>query len=341
MTTFDLLMQLKESGVKIWLEEGRLRCSGPEELITATVRRQLSERKPEIIAFLRSVENSVASRSSLVPIQPSGGRLPFFGVPGHIGDVFAYVDLARRLGIEQPVFALQPPGLEPGQVPLPTVEEIARLFARDILASYPEGPYLIGGICVGGAIAYELAQQLTSDGHDVGLLVLFGSGSPTVCRPWNRTQAVVSYSVSRVLRHGSALLRRAPGDWRQYLRERATERREDRKRLQENPLRLRLAEATTAAFEAYRPQSSKFPVYMMLPDDPRLVFDRALDWGLFAEDFTVVPGPPNCDMHMAMVEPHVGIFAESLDKRFSEINSALAGRTGTLKQHAKVRDKTA
>jgi thioesterase domain-containing protein len=329
MTTFDFLMQLRQAGMKIWLEEERLRCSGPEQLMTATLRGQLSERKPEIIAFLRSVENPSTIRSSLVPIQPAGSRLPFFGVPGHTGDVFGYVDLARRLGMEQPFFALQPPGLEPGQVPLPTVEEIAAVFARDILAAYPEGPYLIGGICVGGAVAYELAQQLTSDGHDVGLLVLFSTGCPTVCEPWNRTRAALYNSVGRVVRHTSALLRRAPREWRQYLLERAAEGRADQERLQQDPLRLRLAKATTEAFEAYRPRSSKFPVYMMLPDDPRLKVERALDWGLFAEDFTVVPGPPHCDMHMVMVEPHVGVFARSLDKHFDEINSALgAARKG-------------
>jgi thioesterase domain-containing protein len=152
------------------------------------------------------------------------------------------------------------------------------------------------------------------------LLVLFSAGCPTVCEPWNRTRAALYQSVRRVVRHGSALLKRAPREWGQYLHERAAERRADQEQLHENPLRIPLVKAMNEAFKAYRPQPGKFPVYMMLPDDqPELMMlARPLDWGLFAKDFTVVSGPPNCDMHMVMVEPHVAKFAQALDVKFRE-----------------------
>src|SRR5579871_5780120 len=145
MSTFDFLHKLRQSGVKVWLEGDRLRCSGPEQALTAEVREHLSARKPEIIAFLKAAEGAQAdSSSSVIPIQAAGARQPLFMVPGHNGDVFCYVDLARHLGTDQPFFALQAPGMTPGQVPLSSVEAIAAVFARDLLAVQPQGPYLLG-----------------------------------------------------------------------------------------------------------------------------------------------------------------------------------------------------
>jgi thioesterase domain-containing protein len=37
----------------------------------------------------------------------------------------------------------------------------------------PSGPYLVGGYCLGGTIAYEVAQQLSAQGQEVSLLALF------------------------------------------------------------------------------------------------------------------------------------------------------------------------
>src|SRR5580704_11171894 len=98
MTTFEFLQHLRKSGVDVWVEGERLRCSGPEDVLNATMRQQLAERKSAIVAFLRPLQRTTGRRSSLMPIQPEGSKPPVFGVPGHSGDVFGYLDLARRLG---------------------------------------------------------------------------------------------------------------------------------------------------------------------------------------------------------------------------------------------------
>jgi thioesterase domain-containing protein len=327
MSTFDFLLKLKQSGVKVWVEDNRLRCTGPEQVLAAEVREQLSARKLEIIAFLQSAASSESgSSSSVVPIQPLGGRQPLFAVPGHNGDVFCYVDLARHLGKNQPLFALQAPGMEPGQNPLTTIGEIATLFARDMAAVQPEGPYLLAGFCLGGSIAFELAQQLTAKGQQVSLLILFGSPCPTALAPHYRTQAAVMNIAGRFLRHGSALAQRRPSKWSQYLRERAAERRADRERERHDPLRLRLAETTVDAFKAYQPKPAVFPVHMLMPNDEpdSLLEDRPLDWSLFAENFTMDLGPTDGDMNTMLIEPHVALFAQSLEKKLAEAVSALA-----------------
>jgi thioesterase domain-containing protein len=321
MSTFEFLHKLQQSGVKIWIENDRLRCAGPEQVLTCGVREQLSARKLEIIAFLRSAASSGGgSSTSVVPIQPQGSRRPLFAVPGHNGDVFCYVDLARHLGTDQPFFALQAPGMEPDQNPLTSIEEIATVFARDIKAVQPEGPYLLAGFCVGGTIAFDLAQQLTAQGHQVSLLALFGSPCPTALSLRYRSQAAVMNIAGRVMRHSSALGQRKPTEWSQYLRERAAERRADRERERHDPLRLRLAEATVEAFMAYQPKAATFPVHMLIPNDEpdSLLEDRPLDWNLFAKDFTVHLGPADGDMNTMLLEPHVSLFAKLLRKKLLE-----------------------
>jgi thioesterase domain-containing protein len=53
------------------------------------------------------------------------------------------------------------------------VEEMAGLYVRDIKKIQRSGPYQIGGWCLGGTIAYEIAQQLIAAGETVSLLALF------------------------------------------------------------------------------------------------------------------------------------------------------------------------
>jgi thioesterase domain-containing protein len=318
MSTFEFLHKLAQSGVRVRLEDDRLRCTGPEQVLQLGVREQLSSRKQEIIDFLRSAANSAASStSSALPIQPLGSRRPLFAVPGHNGDVFCYVDLARHLGIDQPLFALQAPGLEPGQDPLPRIEDIAALFARDIEPVQPQGPYLLAGYCVGGTIAFELAQQLTAKGHQVGFLALLGSPCPTSMAFHHRGHAAVMNVAGRFMRHGSALGQRNPSEWSQYLRERAAERRADRERERQDPLRLRLMETTVEGFKGYQPKTAFFPVHMLIPNDQpdSLLEDRPLDWNLFAKDFTVDLGPADGDMNTMLLEPHVSLVAQLLTNK--------------------------
>lgn len=320
MSTFEFLHKLKASGVKVWLEDDRLRCTGPEQVLTGEVREQLRARKTEVIAFLREAASLIGGSSSVVPIQPLGSRRPLFAVPGHNGDVFCYLDLARHLGTDQPFFALQAPGMEPGRDPLTSMEEIAALFADDLATVQPQGPYLLAGYCLGGTIAFELAQHLTTKGHEVSLLVLLGSACPTALAPRYRAQAAVMNMAGRFVRHGSALAQRRPSEWTQYLRERAADRRADRERERHDPLRLRLTETTVEAFKAYQPKPGPFPVHMLMPNDEPdcLLEDRPLDWSLFTKNFSVDTGPNDGDMNTMLLEPHVSRFAQLLEKKLGE-----------------------
>jgi thioesterase domain-containing protein len=42
----------------------------------------------------------------------------------------------------------------------------------------PEGPYVVGGLCAGGLISYEIARQLREAGQEIGLVALIEAAPP-------------------------------------------------------------------------------------------------------------------------------------------------------------------
>ncbi|MCA1567661.1 MAG: amino acid adenylation domain-containing protein [Acidobacteria bacterium] len=130
---------------------------------------------------LRAMEKHPA-RSSLVAIQPHGALQPLFCVHAAGGNVFSYVQLAQRLGREQPFYGLVARGVDGEQEPLTHVEEMAAAYVDAVRAVQPHGPYLLGGWSLGGVIAFEMTRQFQAHGETVNQLVLFDSVAPDVVK---------------------------------------------------------------------------------------------------------------------------------------------------------------
>jgi thioesterase domain-containing protein/acyl carrier protein len=116
--------------------------------------------------------------TSLVEIQASGSKPPFFCVHGHGGHVLLFYNLARQLGPDQPFYGIQAVGLDGREPPYTRFEDMARHYIDEMRSVQPTGPYFIGGYCLGGPVAYELARQLREQGDSVALLVMFDSFRP-------------------------------------------------------------------------------------------------------------------------------------------------------------------
>jgi len=127
----------------------------------------------EQFAQMLGSQDLVPSWSALVPIQPQGGRPPLFCVHAHGGNVLFYRDLARHLGADQPFYGLQAVGLDGRQPPLVRVEDMAAHYLREIRAVQREGPYFLGGFCLGAYVALEMARQLEAQHQEVALLACF------------------------------------------------------------------------------------------------------------------------------------------------------------------------
>lgn len=172
-----LLSTLRTRDVKLWVDNGQLKCSAPVGALDTAHRAALTSRKQEVIDLLRRAETIQKTPGQVVPIKPEGRRDPIFAVSGHGADVFCLLPLARQLHAEQPMVGIQPPGLD-GTEPLRTVEALARHEVEQIRRYQPDGPYAIVGHCAGGTLAFEVAHQLKQAGEEVSLLALIGSPFP-------------------------------------------------------------------------------------------------------------------------------------------------------------------
>ncbi|HZR17083.1 MAG TPA: amino acid adenylation domain-containing protein, partial [Verrucomicrobiae bacterium] len=123
-------------------------------------------------------ETAVGNGTSLVEIQTAGSRPPFFLVHGAGGGMFwGYVNLARCLGTDQPVYGFKSRGLD-GHEEFPTIQGLAAHYLTDMRKFQPRGPYFLGGYCFGGNVAYEMACQLSDQGEKVALLALLNCAPP-------------------------------------------------------------------------------------------------------------------------------------------------------------------
>ncbi|MCH8029348.1 MAG: amino acid adenylation domain-containing protein [Candidatus Dadabacteria bacterium] len=125
----------------------------------------------QLVSLINKADFS-GPHSPLVEIQGGGSKRPFFCVHAVGGSIISYLELARSIDAEQPFYALEAPGLS-GKGELHTViEELAALYIEAIKDVQSEGPFLIGGYSFGAVAAYEMAQQLRSEGQKVELLAM-------------------------------------------------------------------------------------------------------------------------------------------------------------------------
>ncbi|MDY7023864.1 MAG: SDR family oxidoreductase, partial [Cyanobacteriota bacterium] len=142
--------------------------------------------------------------SPLVEIQTGGSHPPLFCIHGGGFNILIYQYLATGLGSEYPVYGLQARGLDGSQPLVNGLEDIAADYVREIRRVQPHGPYFLAGLSNGGNIAFEMAQQLKTQGEEVALIAMFDTyapGSLTLLKPMPRLvsslQYLLLYSVPR------------------------------------------------------------------------------------------------------------------------------------------------
>jgi amino acid adenylation domain-containing protein len=140
---------------------------------------------PTIADLAARLRDGIEPRAPLraVKIQPGGSRPPLFFAPCVYGNLMTIRNLAARLDVEQPVYGLQPIGVDGHGTPHDTIEDLAEHYWQQIRRVQPQGPYYLSGYSLGGTVAHEMARRLTAAGEKVQLLVLFDApfrSRPTV-----------------------------------------------------------------------------------------------------------------------------------------------------------------
>jgi len=174
-------------------------------------------RKVDIAAFFLAptikklasylLEDGESKHFNVIPIQPNGNKTPLFLV----GAILSYYSLSLQMGSDQPVYGFKPPSKY-------KIKELARLYISKLLIIQPEEPYIIGGFCSGGIIAFEMAQQLIAAGKNVELLILFESYTPNGLLKKNSLEYInrkmitsnfdsVVHSITKYVKHSKNVLK--------------------------------------------------------------------------------------------------------------------------------------
>ena len=313
MNVSTFLSELRSSDIHVTADGDRLRCNAPAGALTPELRDELRLRKNEILEFLRSAVALARQQEAIVPMQPRGTRTPVFASGGHNGDVFAYRDLVRHLGEDQPFFGLHPPGLDGESKQMTRIEDLAAYFAAQIRAFRPDGPYIIAGYCAGGAVALELAQHLQKQGAVVSLLALFGCLYPTWYRFSFRFWGKRALIHARVLATLPSL--KAQG---QYLFDRTRARLETLRQQRspgapdpESVAKFKFEQGTFAAVRRYRPKPYSGRVCLFVPNSQWALLARGAParWRAIAPKLEEYWGPETCNYDRMLVDPDAPAFA--------------------------------
>ena len=127
---------------------------------------------------LTTQDNSIekSNWSSLVVLNKKGTRPPIFCIHSGGGHVFFYQPLAQLLKEDQPLYALQPAGLDGQQALHNSIEEMAAFYIEQLRSVQPKGPYHLLGTCFSNAVGLEMANQLKAAGEEIALLIFVDSG---------------------------------------------------------------------------------------------------------------------------------------------------------------------
>jgi len=133
----------------------------------------------------RTQQTDPEGLSCIVPMRTGGNRLPMFLVGGGKHDNRSLVRLTRLiyyLGSDRAVYGLRTQAADGLRAPYSSLEEMAADFIREIRIIQPHGPYQLVGECTGGLIAFEIAQQLQTQGETISKIVLLDTYPPTLER---------------------------------------------------------------------------------------------------------------------------------------------------------------
>ena len=131
------------------------------------------------ISMASSGADEQSLSSVLVEIQRGNTKeTPLFLVHPAGGHVYLYRDLANCLGSRQPVYGLQVVSEVDDDANVISLKAMATRYNSTLRTVQPEGPYYLGGASLGGLVAFEMAQQLRTNGHEIALLTAIDTPIP-------------------------------------------------------------------------------------------------------------------------------------------------------------------
>jgi amino acid adenylation domain-containing protein len=256
----------------------------------------------------RFVNNEVPLTPGVIPLQPYGTGNSIFWVHYLNGN------LAEMIGTHRPFLSLALTSEDISALGnAPTLENIAERHVQKILASQPKGPYIVGGLCASGILAFEIASQLKSIGHEVSLLVLLDARNPSYLEREGSLLLKIrraQYRIERIFRTG---LLKSAVDFRKRLFKRLS--------IMANRTYAKTElgaaqEIIEAAAITYRPEKYQGKVLLLLASDRPPQVDYLDGWR------SVIAGDFHCQYvdghHSELIRiPHVRGVAEAINSQLT------------------------
>lgn len=282
---------------------------------------------PTVAALAASVEDPSRHFQPLVRIRSGEKGPPLFLVHSVWGDVLGMRQLVTAMRSGVAVYGLRARGLNPGEEPQRSVEEMAAGYVEVIRGFQPAGPYRVAGHSFGGLLAFEIARLLTEQGEEVDWLGMIDAelspGAHTLARRLRYRLALPFHYGRAALRDPAAALR-ALGRLPEAIWQRGSARLQREPAIAEpaaswmegaSPTHQRLARTFLDAAHAYRPRPYSGSMTYFLPTVRRLhVYPDPLPvWrAVTAGEIEIerVPGP-----HIGMVADEAGrVVAAQIDR---------------------------
>ncbi len=267
----------------------------------------------EQFADLLNGRTMAAAPGQIRPIEPARRRTPLLWFEAGV----RLFKLAQALGPEQPFIdvTLDAETQDSFGSEL-SVPSAAAAYVRVLKTVQPHGPYVVGGFCTNGIVAFEAACQLDAGGDEVGLVILVHAVNPVHFQEIGAIRIELSKAAYYL-----AQMRR--GDAPQRWRDAIGHARDAAMRAMRNPRGVnatpnRFLDALERAAYRYCPGPTRFPVALFQPADRPAALDYQAGWRrLVSADFTAddIPGTH----HTMLDAPHVGILAAHLTEYLARL----------------------
>jgi FkbH-like protein len=132
---------------------------------------------PTVRALARDLDQRNPRSGSVIELRRGGPRTLFLVHDGD-GETLLYLNLARCMPDDITVFGIEPRRLKGVPLAHTSIEDMAAFYIEEVRKKQPRGPYLLGGMCAGGVIAYEMASQLVRSGESVNVVALLDAARP-------------------------------------------------------------------------------------------------------------------------------------------------------------------
>jgi thioesterase domain-containing protein len=128
----------------------------------------------------RQAGNHLGSLVKIVCLQQGNDNTPLYCMPTLTGSVSRYLELAKILGADRPVYGIQiADQAQTGKLEaFASLREMAASIAGKLLTHHRDGPICLIGYSFGGYLAIEVAQQLVGHGKLVPFVGIIDTMPP-------------------------------------------------------------------------------------------------------------------------------------------------------------------